>query len=116
MSKKGRINTIWCAPVPAIAALCSCDVASCGALRLRQFNINPCWKGHYIASINLDNCNQCGKCADRCQFNALKFIEGIGPKIEPELCFGCGNCASVCEEDAIQLVDRESNPQSRGKY
>jgi len=116
MSEKGKINTLWCGPVPAIAALCSCDVPSCGALRLREFGINTCSKSHYIAVANLDNCIQCGKCAERCQFNALGFLEGIGPSIKPELCFGCGNCAEICEEHAIKLVNREQVPEARGKY
>jgi len=116
MSEKGRINTIWCGPVPAVAALCSCDVSSCGALGLLRFGINPCWKGHYVAVEDLDLCVQCGNCSDRCQFNALSYIPGIGPKINPELCYGCGNCAQVCEEHAIQLGDRESLAQTQGDY
>lgn len=116
MAAKGRINSIWCGPVPAIAALCSCDVCSCGALSLRQFGIKTCWKGHYVAIHNLDKCQQCANCANRCQFNALNFTEGIGPKIKPELCFGCGACVTTCEQGAITLVDRETIPQARGLY
>ncbi|TFF90124.1 MAG: 4Fe-4S dicluster domain-containing protein [Promethearchaeota archaeon] len=116
MSQKGRINTIWCGPVPAIAALCSCDVASCGALSLRRFGIKACWKGHYIAVTNLDDCVQCGACADRCQFDALEYDSDQGPNIDPELCFGCGNCAEACEEGAISLIDREELPEASGLY
>lgn len=115
MSEKGRVNTIWCGPVPAIAALCSCDVASCGALTLSKFGINPCWKGHFVAVVN-DDCIQCGKCTNRCQFDALEYIEGKGPAIKPETCFGCGNCVEVCEEKAIRLIDREQLVLARGIY
>lgn len=116
MSAKGRINTIWCGPVPAIAAICSCDVPSCGALSLRKFGINACWKGHYVAIPDLDDCIQCGRCADRCQFGALTYLDGIGPKVELEKCFGCGNCAEICEQHAINLIDREQIIHSKGLY
>lgn len=113
---KGRINTIYTGPVPAVAAICSCDVASCGALDLRRFGVTQCWKGHYVAIENLDECIQCGNCQERCQFNALTYIDGIGPKIDPEVCFGCGRCAEVCEQNAISLVDRELAPLAKGKW
>jgi len=116
MSKKGRVNTIWCAPVPAIAALCSCDAPSCGALRLREFNINACWKGDYIADLDKDKCIQCGNCSNRCQFKALEYREGLGPEINLHLCFGCGKCTEVCEQHAIKLIDRNQIPETRGKY
>jgi len=115
-SAKGRVNTVYTGPVPAIAAVCSCDVRSCGALDLRRFGITQCWKGHYVAIPNLDDCVQCENCADRCQFNALEYIKGIGPKIHPELCYGCGNCAEICEESAIRLADREEIPKAKGKW
>ncbi len=115
MAVKGRIHTLWCGPVPAIAALCSCDVASCGGLNFRtRFGLKTCWKSHYVAVTNNDNCVQCGKCATRCQFNALSYAENAGPTIKPQLCFGCGACVTSCEQKAIKLVDREQVPQARG--
>lgn len=116
MSAEGKINTIWCGPVPAVVALCSCDVASCGALGLRRFGINACWKGHYVAIPNLDECIQCGKCSERCQFDALSYDPNLGPKIDVEECYGCGNCAEACEENAISLIDREHVQASSGLY
>ncbi len=115
MFKEGYVHSIWAGPLPAIVALCSCSIPSCGALRLRtDFDIKACWKGENVAIVNEDKCIGCENCADRCQFGALKYEEK--PIIDPELCYGCGNCAEVCENNAIELVDRNLIPITRGKY
>jgi ferredoxin len=115
MSKEGYVHSIWAGPLPAIVALCSCSIPSCGALRLRtDFDIKACWKGENVAIVNEDKCIGCENCADRCQFGALRYEDK--PIIDPELCYGCGNCAEVCENKAIELVERNSIPITRGKY
>ena len=117
MDKKGFVHTIWSGPVPTIIALCSCEIPSCGSLRLRKFGFNPCWKGEYVAVIDPNNCIGCKKCAPVCQFGALRFSPVINrPIIKPELCFGCGLCQNRCENKAILLVDRNDIPITRGKY
>jgi formate hydrogenlyase subunit 6/NADH:ubiquinone oxidoreductase subunit I len=117
MSEKGYVHSIWAGPLPAIVAVCSCDLPTCGAIRLRtDFDINACWKGHYVATVNLDKCIQCGNCNDICQFDALSYDPNKGPRIDLEKCYGCSNCAEMCLENAIQLVERDSIPITRGKY
>ncbi|TFF88798.1 MAG: hypothetical protein EU549_02345 [Promethearchaeota archaeon] len=115
--EKNYVSTIWCGPIPAVAALCNCDLNSCGALRLRQFGVNACLKAEYIAVLNPDKCIGCGECASRCQFGALSFSPLLSmPIIDPERCFGCGNCSNICEENAIELIERNEISQMRGKY
>ncbi len=116
MSKKGRINTIYCGPVPAIAALCSCDVMSCAALDLRKYGIRGACKSHSVAVVVRDNCIQCGKCETRCQFHVLKYDPNNGPSIKLEECFGCGKCSEVCEQHAIKLEYRIKFPQLRKNW
>lgn len=117
MSEKGYIHSIWAGPIPAIVAVCSCDLPTCGAIRLRtDFDINACWKGHYVAGVNLDECIQCGTCAEVCQFEAISYDANIGPRIDIKKCYGCGNCVLKCSEDAIKLNERDSIPTVRGKY
>ncbi len=117
MSEKGYVHSIWAGPLPAIVAVCSCELPTCGAIRLRtDFDINACWKGHYVAIANLNNCIQCGECSERCQFGALTYDPMIGPEIDLEKCYGCGNCEEVCEEGAINLIERDLIPITRGKY
>lgn len=115
MTKKGYVTTVWCGPVPAIVAICSCEVPACGALRLRtDFDVRACWKGEYVAVVDKDKCVGCGKCEGICQFGALTFSEKAS--IAPETCYGCGNCANLCEENAINLIDRIELPVTKGLY
>lgn len=46
------------------------------------------------------SCNNCGVCADVCQFNALAII---GDKfiLFPSLCHSCGACVTLCPEHAL---------------
>ena len=117
-SEKGLCHTIWCGPKPSIAAICSCNVRTCGGLRLKaDFNINACHKGEYVAVLNKDRCIGCGKCSSSCQFGALTNSQSDSqPQISLEACYGCGICHDICEESAIQLVDRNLFPETRGKY
>ncbi len=55
------------------------------------------------AKINKDLCNECNKCEDICNFNAIKNYE-----INDFLCEGCGACTLVCPCDAITLNEKES--------
>ncbi len=117
MSAKGYVQTIYTGPVPAVVALCNCDYPSCGALRLRDFDVKQTFKGEYVAIPDYDKCIACGKCLSRCSFGAISYspLEGR-PRIDVEKCFGCANCAEVCEQGAIQMVDRNTIPLTRGKY
>jgi len=45
-------------------------------------------------------CDNCGKCADFCRFNALAVSSGIFMSF-PELCHGCGGCILVCPNGAL---------------
>jgi ferredoxin len=118
MVDKGYVNTIWCGPVPSIAAICSCEVPACGALRLRtDFEVNACWKGHQVAVVDKNKCISCRKCESICQFDALSFSEQDNQaQINLELCYGCGNCARACEENAINLIERDKLEITRGLY
>jgi heterodisulfide reductase subunit A len=66
-----------------------------------------------IARINPDDCIWCGKCADVCDYTALKEVEVDGKRIaavNKAVCTGCGICAPVCPENAIevaQFTDKE---------
>jgi MinD superfamily P-loop ATPase len=66
-------------------------------------------KSRYEASIpEIDLCNGCGVCVDRCQFDAIQMVDsevgsGLIAAIAPEKCFGCGACAVSCEPNAIKM-------------
>lgn len=60
-----------------------------------------------IAQINTEACIWCGKCAEVCEYSALKMIEMDGKMvagINKVVCVGCGICAPVCPENAIEIA------------
>ena len=60
-----------------------------------------------IARLEADKCEWCGKCAEVCEYDAIKPLT-INNKTIAEInkasCVGCGICAPVCPTDAINLV------------
>jgi len=60
-----------------------------------------------IARINNDTCTWCGKCADVCDYTAIKELKS-GDKhiasVNAAICVGCGICAPVCPVNAIEIA------------
>ncbi len=60
-----------------------------------------------IARVNTDACTWCGKCADVCDYTAIKEVAS-GEKhialVNTAICTGCGICAPVCPENAIEIA------------
>ena len=52
---------------------------------------------------NMDACIGCGKCANKCHYNAIAMVKGK-PIFFPDLCHSCGMCELVCPKDAIQML------------
>lgn len=66
-------------------------------------------KSRYQAYVNLDDCNGCQECLDRCQFDAIDMVKPEGSKkykavIDSEKCWGCGVCVIGCEPEALSLA------------
>lgn len=60
-----------------------------------------------IARVDTNACTWCGKCADVCDYGALKVIEVDGKKVaavNKAVCTGCGICAPICPENAIEIA------------
>ena len=60
-----------------------------------------------VATVDKDICTWCGKCAEVCEYDALKEIKSEGKNIasvNTACCTGCGICAPVCPVDAIQIA------------
>jgi len=72
-------------------------------------SIGNIWeKSRYQAEINLDDCNGCGVCIDRCQFDAVEMVRASGSGeekavVQAEKCFGCGACVLGCAPEAIKM-------------
>ena len=61
-----------------------------------------------VASVDASKCLWCGKCADVCDYGALKEVEDATGKhiavVNKGVCTGCGICAPVCPENAIEVA------------
>ena len=77
-----------------------------------------------VPVISDELCNGCGRCADACQYGAMRMEKKGGARtgtregrdgedssratakarVTPEKCIGCGLCASVCPTGAISQV------------
>lgn len=60
-----------------------------------------------IARVDTEACTWCGKCADVCDYTALRMVEVDGKKVaavNKAVCTGCGICAPVCPENAIEIA------------
>ncbi len=59
--------------------------------------------GSEKAVIDPDKCVNCGICADKCRFGAIKMENGH-TKVGEYACEGCGVCAYVCPQQAVRMV------------
>lgn len=79
------------------------------AIDQANLSIGTVWeKSRYQAFVNVDDCNGCQDCVDRCQFNAIEMERPEGSKkykavIDPEKCFGCGACVVTCASEALKM-------------
>ena len=81
--------------------VCNCHYCCCGAAK----GASP---SRFVAEIDLEKCNGCGICLDRCQYGAMEMRTPPGLKeerayISPEICRGCGCCVVACPTDACRM-------------
>ena len=63
----------------------------------------------FIVVTDEAKCDGCGRCVDRCQFEALS-VEGGFVARDANRCFGCGLCVSTCPSGALSMERRERPP------
>jgi MinD superfamily P-loop ATPase len=56
-----------------------------------------------VAVIDPEKCDQCGKCAEACRFEAIRDLQ-----VDPISCEGCGVCFHICPRGAILLKEVQS--------
>lgn len=88
--------------------ICNCCGCCCGLLEgiTKHHLKNAVTTTNYIASIDIEKCNGCAQCEERCQIKAIKMV-GDYPKPDEEICLGCGVCAHFCPSGAIEMKERE---------
>jgi ferredoxin len=85
--------------------ICSCCPCCCQGLRaLMNYGVkHHIAKSGLVAKVDLDKCDGCGTCIERCIFQARKLENGKINVIKDK-CFGCGLCTTTCPNDATRLV------------
>ena len=93
-----------------VGYVCNCCGCCCGILRgINDWGIeNSVAHANYIATIDPDECVNCGTCRARCQVHAITEQDGVSV-VNTGRCIGCGLCATGCPNDAAKLKRKPSN-------
>ena len=88
--------------------ICNCCGCCCGFLKgvTHHHLKHAVTTTHFIARPDLNDCNGCEECKERCQIKAIR-MEGDYPVVDEEFCLGCGVCAHFCPSGAMKLEERE---------
>ena len=101
-----------------VTFICQCCKCCCNVLLgMTKFGYsNAVVTSSFIANINENTCEGCGKCAKACPIEAIEMlpIENANtkkkkvPRINTSICIGCGVCALKCiKTESLKLVKRE---------
>jgi Pyruvate/2-oxoacid:ferredoxin oxidoreductase delta subunit len=90
--------------------ICNCCGCCCQFLPvLIKQGIRVVAPSRFQAEIDLDSCNGCELCVDRCYVGSIEMAPREGSRgdlvaqVDPETCLGCGLCKVVCPTDAITM-------------
>ncbi|KYK31312.1 MAG: hypothetical protein AYK23_04020 [Candidatus Proteinoplasmatales archaeon SG8-5] len=87
--------------------VCSCCTCCCELLGVaaKVGYEDRIFESRYISTHDIDKCQNCGTCVDRCQFNARTLSDGK-LVFDRGKCFGCGVCVKTCPAGAIDMAER----------
>lgn len=107
--RRGLVHQLVCCSDPAgdvYYVICNCCPCCCiGLQSLIRFGKDLVRGSGFIAEVS-DECDVCGKCAERCHFGARLPTPGR-MSVDPGKCLGCGLCVPSCEKKATFLVYRK---------
>jgi electron transport complex protein RnfB len=95
-----------------IVNICCCCGDCCGVLRNLKRYPKPASlaSSPFFAVVDIETCQGCGVCEDRCQMEAIQFEDGTAA-VDKDRCIGCGLCVSSCPADSITLVRKPEYDQ-----
>jgi len=106
--KEGMVHSVWTFKTPYIGGICNCD-QDCLAYRMgvKADLLQMMFRAEYVGFVDWELCNGCRKCAQQCQFGAIRYSNTMKRStIEMRQCYGCGVCRAVCNQGAITLKPR----------
>lgn len=106
--KAGLVHQLITAPTrDYFYVICNCCPCCCVMLRsaIQHGFSSAVIASNFMAEIDPEKCADCGRCVERCHFNA-RAIGDKGLEYIPEKCAGCGLCITVCPNHATRMVRR----------
>ena len=97
---------IYGAESPQFVGTCNCSPDCCGVLRgTNELGLpeGP-QRSNYRAAVNVDLCNACWECVDRCPVHAIAEENDGTVRANRARCIGCGQCVIKCPTGALELV------------
>jgi MinD superfamily P-loop ATPase len=67
------------------------------------------YESSWQASIDPEQCTNCGICSEYCRFDAIRIREDGVHHIDPYRCEGCRLCERICPSGAISSMRRKNN-------
>lgn len=109
-NEAGLVHLTLYLPGQKVYGVCSCCPCCCHELQplLEYGKTSFVAKSDYIASVDLELCEGCGICIERCVFSARELQNGKSTIIA-ENCYGCGLCVTICPTDATTLVSEKND-------
>jgi len=95
-----------------VSFICCCCGCCCGVLReLKKFP-RPVeyFSTPFVVEANLETCEGCGLCEERCQMEALQ-LKDDKVSLNADRCIGCGLCVSTCSTGSLILKRKPAAEQ-----